>query len=348
MTGNNFTHQLKVYTQLLLDEESNWGERRESLQQIHRLFAECGAMDMLQTDNATDREAVWLEGGYAVSPYSAGMCLFEIVRTRLFVLGLINAITDLLQLQKERPIQVLDAGCGPYALLSLLASLYFTKEDVQFHLLDIHRSNMQSAGKLIESLELSDRFDSYLVADACTFQWHRQKDLNIVIAETMLNGLRKEPQVALTLHLAPQLCTNGIFIPEKISVDCRWHDSTGQQKKLEEMNELGDNSIPDYSLFEEQLCNVLTLTKDSVKDYFLQSPVAKALIPLHHTPQKDQIRLYTTINVYKQYIMHHHDSSLTAPITISQPNKNPLQPGTTIDFWYATENMPEIKWKAYS
>lgn len=336
--------QLKQLTDLLLSETSHWGERRESLQQMHHLFVECGAMDMWQ-ENSDSKEAVWLEGGYAVSPFSAGMCLFEIVRTRLFVLSLIEAVHHQLKHTTERPVNIVDAGCGPYALLSVLAAQYFTADEVQFFILDIHPANMQSAAQLIKSLELRKHFADYIIGDACKYEWNKKENLHIIIAETMLNGLRKEPQVAVTLHLAPQLCKGGTFIPEKIEVDFVMNDIQRQNKKLQEMTEQGDYSLPDYSPFEELLCNVISLTKDSTAEYISLNPIAKAIIPLHYQPNYHYLKLYTTITVWAKHTMHHHDSSLTAPIIIAQPNKNPLSPDTEISFYYQLNDKPEIKFE---
>jgi predicted RNA methylase len=336
--------QLQKLTNLLLSGTSHWGERRECLQEMHRLFVTCGALDMWQ-ENSDSKEAVWLEGGYAVSPFSAGMCLFEITRTRLFVQSLIDAINQLLETKQERPLHVLDAGCGPYALLSLLAAQYFTAEEVQFSILDIHPSNMQSAQQLIKNLSLENRFADYIIGDACTYQWPQDKNLHIIIAETMLNGLRKEPQVAVTLHLAPQLCEGGIFIPEKIEVDFVMNDMKMQNKKLQEMAEREDYSMPDYSPFEELLCNVITLSKGSTIKYISRNPIANVIIPAHYQPEYHYLKLYTTITVFGNHIMHHHDSSLTAPIVIAQPNKNPSSRGTEFHFYYRLNEKPEIKFR---
>lgn len=335
--------ELKQLTDLLISDESNWGERRESLQQMHRIFVSLNQFDAYEPTVKVNEE--WLINGCAISPRAAAMCLFEITRTRLFVKGIIKAIEQLLKEQRVRPLQILDAGCGPYALLSLLAAQYFTAEDLQFHLLDIHEANIDASKVLIDALKLTDRFGSFIVADACTYQWQYKKALNMIITETMLNALRKEPQVAITLNLAPQLNKGGILTPEKIEVDLVQVDAKKQNRVLQEMNDRKDFNLPDYTQFEQTFCNIITLTKDSTIREISKKPLLTVKLPDSHRADYHYLQLNTRIIVFGEYIMHHSDSSLTMPLRFSQPNKNPIPAGRTITFNYNTSTKPGVEFE---
>lgn len=334
------TQELKQLTDLLINDESNWGERRESLQQMHSIFVSLNQFDAFEPAVKVNEE--WLTNGCAISPRAAAMCLFEISRTRLFVKGIIKAIEQLLKEQTARPLQILDAGCGPYALLSLLAAQYFTAAEVQFHLLDIHETNIHASKVLVDALKLADRFGSFTVADACIYQWPYKKALNMVITETMLNALRKEPQVAITLNLAPQLNKGGILIPEKIEVDLVQVDAKKQNLVLQEMNERMDYSLPDYTQFEQTFCNIITLTKDSTAQEIERNPLQKVTLPDNHRSDYHYLQLHTRITVFDQLVMHHSDSSLTMPLRFSQPNTNPIPAGSVLAFHYNTSTNPGV------
>lgn len=52
------SQELKQLTDLLLSDESNWGERRECLQQMHCIFVELNHFDAYEPAIKTDEE--WL------------------------------------------------------------------------------------------------------------------------------------------------------------------------------------------------------------------------------------------------------------------------------------------------
>ena len=332
---------LKLLTDVLLSNDSTWLERREALQQMHHLFFSFNQFDAYQPSLHTEGE--WLPNGCAISPRGAAMCLFEIKRTRVFVQGIIIAIKQLLFEQKKKPIHILDAGCGPYALLSLLAAQYFTADEVQFHLLDIHETNIMASKKLIDALKFTDWFSSFTIADACTYQWQQKEQLHLVITETMLNALRKEPQVSITLNLSKQLANGGLLIPQKIEVDLIQVNNPLKNKISQNAIGTADYSDPDYAQYEKKAGNIITLTKETTATEIAANPIAVIHIPTEHEPDNHSLEFYTTITVFDDLILHHNDSSLTMPLKFSRPNKNPISAGTAVAFSYNTSTNPGIE-----
>lgn len=87
-----------------------------------------------------------LASGLAISPTLAAMCARELFRTLAFIRGLAEAIND--AMHPDRPVRVLYAGCGPYALLAVPLMTVFSSAQVTFTLMDIHQECLDSAQAL--------------------------------------------------------------------------------------------------------------------------------------------------------------------------------------------------------
>lgn len=69
-------------------------------------------------------------GASASHPTGASMCILDSERTHVFLKGLVSAINKAKEVFEERPIRVLYAGCGPFALLANLAAPFFEDGEV--------------------------------------------------------------------------------------------------------------------------------------------------------------------------------------------------------------------------
>jgi hypothetical protein len=333
---------LKKLSDLLLSEHTNWQDKFLLLQDMHRLFVKLGALDAYIADKKTDD--IWLKNGCAVSPKSAAMCMFEINRTEKFVKGLIAAIEDLLAASANRPVQVLDAGAGPYALFSLLAALYFTPAQVQFTIIDIHPQNIQSIHNLVNRLQMQPYFSSIALDDAIHYQWPKDKKLDIIITETMKNGLNKETQVAITLNLNRQLSKNGIFIPEKITLHLKQIDKQKQNAYL--FNPENSGQLP-FASFEKELCEIMCLHKNSRVADIEKDPLSVATIPDDFLLDKETLSIYTTITVYNHLQLERNDTSISFPIRISYPSKKTIFPQNKVVFRYHNQDFPGIRYEVF-
>ena len=334
----SYKNQLKKYTDTLLNINTNWPDKREMLIEIANLFTAMEAYDVNDFTNLNTRKGVTLNTGHALSTWSAAMCLLEISRTTTFLKGIIEAIQTILDSTRNRPIHILDAGCGPYALLSLLPALYFNHETVKFHLIDIIPENIASVKNIITSLEMDNYFGDIHLGDATSYQWPSSTALNMIISETMLNALRKEPQVAITRNLAPQLASDGIFIPQEITVDLVAVDESGKHRQR--LNNVFDFCNADYEIKIDQL---FQLKPDHTTYLPKTIDLKKLTLPTFYDPAIHSLEFYTNIKVFGNHTLQESDCSLTMPYIYSRPYKNPIPAGTTLNFSYEISSKPGIQ-----
>jgi len=333
---SNVAKLLHNYCNLLLSETSSWAMRKEQLENMHALFVQLGALDAYKDQGAAkDRH---MPGGKAIAPASAAMCLFDIARTRQFVAAVKQAITDKTK-DQTTPVLVLDAGCGPYALLSLLAALYFSPQQVKFRILDIYETNIQSARTLIKALEMEAFFEEMICVNALEYKWPLQQPPDILLTETMNRALTKEPQVAISLRLAPLLAASGILIPEKIDLELVAVDRK-KRNELMTSNTTGED-LP-AALYEHRLAPVLSLLKDSTHAAIGRQPLTRVELP----PGFDghQLELHTTITVYKQVVLKNNESAVTLPLVLKQQ----ALAGDILEFYYKMTDEPGIETRLIS
>lgn len=300
---------LHNYCNLLLNEDSSWAMRKEALEQMHALFVQAGALDAY--GDAGRQDAVNNSSGKAIAPAWAAMCLFDIARTRQFVLGIRQAIQDQLQ-QGPGPVQLLDAGCGPYALLSLLPALYFTPQQLQLSVLDIHEANIHSAKTLIDALQLNHHFAEIVCADALQYQWPQAQPPHIIVTETMNRALSKEPQVAISLQLAKLLNDKGILIPQQIEVSLVQVDK--QLENAARFLQADETTKPaDYC---KKLAGIICLNKHTTKEEIEKQPLAVVTIPADYDAARHRLELQTELRVYGECWLRSGESGVTMPIVV--------------------------------
>jgi len=300
MTNSSFV-KLQQITTKLLDAELPYGVQNTQLEALSQLFCRISGLDFNTHAHAQQQDTV-LSNGVAISPYWAAFCINELKRTSFFLRGLRGAIQRAQQRFPGQQINVLYAGCGPFATLALPLCTVFSPSEVKFTLLDIHKESIQSAQKLVTALELALWITDYVVADATQYQFPDAQPLHIVVSETMKAKLEKEPQVPILLNLVPQLEEGGICVPENISLGLAFKESSGNDG-------ISFNWIPLKSVFELKDHLYQRAEPNSLPEYLAVDTVEVSSCP----PECRDIYLTTEVNVFEGLLLGTMDCSLTTP-----------------------------------
>jgi len=265
-------------------------------------------------------EEIALTHGIALSQKQAGDCIGDYKRTYWFLKGIYAAINECLLKFKGKQINILYAGCGPYATLLLSLIPLFKDEELKITLIDVNKDSIMSIKKIVEDLDLESFFSSITVSDAITYRFDKSKELHMVVTETMFNALRCEPQVAITNNLAPQLAPNGILIPEKITIDLGYSFFSKEpflHQFQEEYNIKNRDTILDREIIAIELLKIdkKTNTEIDTENYFFESNWF-SVNPNEISKNRPDICLYTKVNVYKDIELKNEDSLITNPYCI--------------------------------
>jgi hypothetical protein len=261
---------------------------------------------------------VKLKGGFALSPQHAILCVDEYIRTARFVRGVYLAIRELQSRFPNEVINILYAGCGPYATLLLPVLPLFSEKELQVVLLDINAYSTHHVKQLLAEFGLQDYITNIITGNAIGYQHPLSDPLHLVVTETMDKALTREPQVAISCHLAPQITKNGLLIPEEISIDLAY--AFFSKLPYFHLNEERHSfSLAKFNAMHTPLGNLLSLSKNEV----LSSTNGTSFqvlsdwypVPEHFEAYPD-ICLLTTVHVFGDIQLHSAESTITNPFCI--------------------------------
>lgn len=207
--------KLQEIAAILLAEEIDFAELSKATEGFRTLLLE---MSKLNLKDDSLRNDVHTSEGMAIGTEWAARCVDDMVRTKRFVKGVAEAIEHQLNLG-HKPVELLYAGTGPFATLVLPLLTVYSPEELQLTLVEINDVSFKAVQGLFKSNDFSPYLRALYQADATTLQLDEPKRFDILLSETMQYALQKEPQVAITLNLLPQLREDALLIPEEISLD---------------------------------------------------------------------------------------------------------------------------------
>lgn len=290
-----------------------------------------------QSENSLEKlviQETWLDSGKAISPLEAGRCVLGIDRTTKFLRGIYYAILKAKKKFPSEKIEILYAGCGPFAALLVPLCTKFESDEVTFHLIDIHQYSLDSAQKVFDKLGFEDYVSGYINTDAAKYKDKKGKKFHIIISETMQQALQTEPQVSVTMNLAPQLKKGGFIIPERISVEA-YLINVGKEFVF------GENIQPRRERI--YIGKVLELSVNSVSSDKFLSPV-KFPIPCVES-EKLNLALLTKITVFDKQKLIDYATGLTHPKILC--NYLDFKDQKHIKFEYVLDKNPRIEYSFF-
>ena len=308
--GQGALERLRTLTEQLLEGAALPGDAAAAVRELESLFSELAAFGV-PTENIAEGESR-LSTGLAISPGQAAMCLRDFGRTTAFLRGVHRAIASCAQAAPGRTVEVLYAGCGPYALLAVPILAIHPLGEVRFTLLDVHERSLRAARALVESLGLEAGVTAYVQADASGYRIPPERAPHVVLAEAMNACLEKEPQVAIARNLLGQ-APEALMIPEEVSVEAGLIDLSKEHVFVDAGH---TGPIPEPERDRVRLGTVFTLDRANIAAWKHRRgstlPAGEIELPLG-VPDRYRPMLWTRITIFEDVVLEDYDSSLTLP-----------------------------------
>lgn len=337
---------LKEITARLLD-FGNHGVSKRAAEELHALFY--GIVRLSEDHASIDRRETQLGDGKALSPHDAARCILDYARTRSFLAGVRGAVREAQRRFPGETIHLLYAGCGPFAPLALPLTSEFTAAEVQFTLLDIHARSLEATRQIVETLGLAAYIRAYVEGDATAYRHAREDAPHVIVTETMQRVLEKEPHVAITANLAPQLRAGGILIPQKITLRACLADVG---REFVQTFDEGAGTAPDEPRRTRvELGEVFELTAESsarIKEWPTEngaarrSPAVTLRVP-ELARENLQLMMLTEITVFDSISLGNYDCGITYPTLIDVPGG--VRSRQQLEFSYLTGASPGLRYR---
>jgi len=257
-------------------------------------------------------------GGQALSTLHAADCTDDYLRTVFFIKGVNKAVNRLCADNPERQVNIVYAGCGPFATLLIPLLSIFSKNQICAILLDINNSSIHSVKKIISILGLNDYQLMLIEADATTYQKPESFAIDLLLSETMHYALTSEPQVSIIKNFLPQLHQQSIIIPQEISIDLAY-SFYSKEPFLKDADTLCDNDALKPYPMRSDVGNLFKLSKNfnqlsaTPDNKIISSPY---LIPEEFSEYPD-ICLFTSLKIYDDIELNTAESYITNPYCVT-------------------------------
>ncbi len=289
-------------------ESNTVNEQLESARQLSFFYKK-----LIMHSHSNDNETV-VQGGVALSSSGAADCVDDYLRTISFIKGIYKALTKLLNDLTKKEINILYAGCGPYATLILPLLPLFDKGRVNAVLLDINASSLESVQNLIATIGLEGYNLQLIEANAITYKISEEFNVDLAISETMHYALTREPQVAISRNIVRQLPPHAIFIPQEIRIDLAYTFFDYEPYLRNAINEVkGYKELQPYhyKVFVDRL---FTINKEHFGRENHNSKIESAFYALPATFENyPDICLFTELTIFEDIELKTAESYITNP-----------------------------------
>lgn len=291
-----------------------------------------------------DQKDLILQNGKALSPYSAASSIKELYRTRSFMSGALLAVKDLRDRHSGECLHIVYAGTGPFAILALPVMFAYTASEVKFTFIDIHSDATRALTYILGKLGFTDHIEDIVCVDATKYSIPANRPTHLVISETMQRALVKETQVGITLHLAPQVGPDTIWIPESIHIEAALVNKSKDMERMMGTLKEGETHI-------HYLGTLMNLTKEFAQhsvqdnnDTLNNFEEVTFTLPQDILMDYPVFTLMTTINVYGPHYLLPHESSITLPHEVQDLSKTESTP-KSISLLYRLDDNPRFEFR---
>lgn len=326
---NKHRKKLKQICEIFLKEENDYPELVNAINDLNQIFYEAS---QIEPESSIVQQAIYLPKGKAIGTLWAAMCVKEIMRTKQFIKGIYKGIKAAQKTFQGEPIHILYAGTGPFATLAIPLTSFFIPEEISFTFLEINPESIRLLHNVISALNVQKYINDVVLCDATEYKHDKSKPIHMIITETMLNALQREPQVAITMNLVPQMLKGGILIPQNIKIEA---ELLNPKKNMDRMMGNPEYDGKCYHVID----TIFELNKETVYEYCDTFPKIEINIPNNIESGYRELSLFTNIEIFNDIYLTNWQCSLNLPKKVLQLNQE-ATPIRNISFQYTISENP--------
>lgn len=323
--------RLETAGAVLLDRAAEPGDLHRAAHELYDVLSDLTGVHE-ETRERADLQPIRLDSGVALCPRDAARSVVDFVRTARMLQGLEAAIAAGRRVFGS-PVEVLYAGCGPFAPLFLPLGARLGPDAARFTLLDVHERSVGLARQATEALGLASCVRAYVHADATT--WRSPEPLQVVVVEALERALEREPQVRIMANLGPQVAPGGLIVPERIAVLACLAD-VGREVVSEDRGPAERRRLPLGSVFELDL--------GTARDLDGGVPPRSFTVPPLRPDDPRDLMLTTVIHAHGDVVLGEYESGITYPAFLHHAGR--MEGGMRLDIRYQPGPDPRFVCRA--